>query len=131
MQQPPPPPPTAQAINLKPIFPCCLCNNYGHVGRDCAKKMHSTNSLRHCTNCQEPGDYSILCTEPFKPQPPNNLNDIQYDFRFGHHYGSQCNKKKESTSVKNSNSIKKTIRTSHNLSRMPEESNLPDLNVAQ
>ena len=92
--------------------------------------MHSTNSLRHCTNCQETGHYSILCTKSGKPQPPNNLNAIQCDFCFGHHYGSQCNKKKESTSVKYFNRTKKAIRISHNLSTMPEGSNQPDLNVA-
>ena len=87
--QPPPPPPTAQAITLKPTFPGWLCGNYGHVGRDCTEKLHSINSLRHCTTCQETGHYSILCTKPSKPQPPNNLNAIQCDFCFCHHYGSQ------------------------------------------
>ena len=38
--------------------------------------------------------------------------------------------KKESTSVKYSNRTKKAIRTSHNISPMPEGSNQPDLNIA-
>ena len=131
VQQPPAPPPTAQAMTLKPTFLCWRCGNYGHVGTDCAATMHSTNSLRHCTNCQETGHYSILCTKPCKPQPPNNLNAIHCNFGFGYHYGSQCNKKKHSTSVQYSNRTKKAIRTSHNLSRMPEGSNQPDHNGAQ
>ena len=92
--------------------------------------MHSTNSPRHYTNCQETGHYSILCTKPCQPQPPNNLYAIQYDFCFGHHYRSQCHKKKESTLVKYFNRTKNAIRTSHNLSPMPEGSNQPHMNFA-
>ena len=97
VQQSPPPPPTAQAITIQPTFTCWLCNNDEHVDTDCTEKMHTTNSLRHCTNCQETGHYSILCTKPSQPQLLNNLNAFQCDFCFGHHYGSQCNKKNEST----------------------------------
>ena len=131
VQHPPLPPPTAQAITFKPTFPCWLRGNNGHAGRDCPEGMHSSNSLRKCTNCQETFHYSILCTKPCKPQPRNNLNAIHCDFCFGHHYGSECNKKKESTSVKYSNRTKKAIRTSHTISPMPEGSNQPDLNIAQ
>lgn len=114
-----------------PTCPCWLCGNYGHVGRDCIEKMHSTNSHRHYTHCQETGHYSILCINLLKPQPPNNLKAIQCDFWFGHHYGSEYNKIRESTSVKYSNRTKKAIRTSDNLSYMPEGSNPLDLNIAQ
>ena len=130
LPHPPPPPPTTQPITFKPTFPCWLCGNNGNVGRECPEYMHSTNSLRKGINCQETGHYSILCSKPPKPQPPNNLNAIQCDICFGHHYGSECNKKKESTSVQYSNRTKKTIRTSHNISPMPEGSNQPDLNIA-
>ena len=131
VQQPPPPLATAQGITFYPTCPCWTCGNHGHLGTDCPEKMHRTNSLRHCTNCQETGHYSILCTKPCKPQPPNNLNASQCDFCFSHPHGSQWNKKKQSTSVKYSNKTKKTIRTSHDLSPMPEGSNQPGLNVAQ
>ena len=131
VQNPPPPPPTAQAITFKPTFPCWLYGNDGHIGRDCPQFMHNSNSLRKCTNCQETGHYSILCTKPLKPQPPNNLDAIQCDFSFGHHYGSEYNKKKESTLVKYSNRTKKVIRTSHNISPIPAGSNQLDLHIAQ
>ena len=123
VQHPPPPPPTAQAITFKPMFPCWLCGNYEHIGRDCPESIHSHNSLRKCTNWQETSYYSILCSKQYKPQLPNDLNAIQCDFCFGHYYGSECNKKKESTSVKYSNRIKTAIRTSHNISLIPEGSN--------
>ena len=131
VQQPTPPPSTAQAITLKLTFPCWLCGNYGHVGTDCTEEIHSTNSLRHCTNCQETGHYGILCTKPSKPQLANNLNAIQCDFCSGQPYSSQCNKKTESTSVKYSKRTKKAINTSHNLSPIPEASNHADLHVAE
>ena len=131
VQQPPPPPPTAQAITIKLTFPCKLCGNYEHVGTDCPEKFHSTNSLRHCRNRQETGHYSILCTKPSSPQPPNNLNDIQCDLCFGHHYGSQCNKKKQGTSVKYPYRTKNAIRTCHNLSPIPKDRNQADPNIAQ
>ena len=117
----PPPPLTAQASTSKPTFPSWLCGNHEHAGKDCQQSIHSSNSLqvRKCTNCQETGPYSILCTKPPKAQPRNNLNAIQCDFYFGHNYGSECNKKKESTSVKYSNRTKNAITTSHNISPMP------------
>ena len=93
--------------------------------------MHSSNSLRKCTNCQETGYYSILCTKPPKPQPPNDLNAIPCDFCFAHHYRSECNEEKQGTSVGYSNRTKKAIRTSYNISPMPAGSNQPELNIAQ
>ena len=120
--QPPPPAPTVQALTLVSTFLCWLCGNHGHVGTDCPEKQHTTNSLRYCINCQETGS---------TPQPLINLNAIQCHVCFGHPYGSQCNKKKESTSVAYSNRTKKAIRTCYNLSPMPESSNQPDLHVAQ
>ena len=69
--------------------------------------------------------------ESIQATATKNLNAIQCDFCFGHHYGSQCNKKKESTAVKYSNMTKKAMRIFHNLLPMPEGSNQPDLNVTQ
>ena len=129
-QQPPPSPSTVQAISLSATFPYRLCGKYRHVVTDCAGKSHRTKSVRYGTNRQETGHYSILCTKPAKPQQPNNLNVIPCNFCFGHHHGSQCNEKKDSTSVKYYNRTKKAMRAFQNLSPMPEESNQPDLNVA-
>ena len=58
----PPPPATTQAITFKSNLSCRLYGNDGHAGKDCAESMHSTNSLRKCTNCQGTGPYSILWT---------------------------------------------------------------------
>ena len=113
------------AITSKPTFPCWLCGNHGHAGKDCPESIHSSNSLGKCTNCQETGDYSILCTKPPKQQAPNNLNAIRCDFCIGHHYGSECNNKKESPAVMYSNRTKKTITTSDDISPMPESGNQP------
>lgn len=52
---PTPLPTTAQAIKTWPTFPCWLCGNHGQASRDCLKIMHSTNSLRYCTNYQHTG----------------------------------------------------------------------------
>ena len=130
VQQPAPAPPTAHAISFKPTIRCWLCGNDVHVGRDCSESMHSSNSLRQCTNWQETGHYIILCTKLLEQQPPNTLNAIQCDICFGHHYGSECNKKTESNSVNYLNRTNKVIRTCHNISPMPEGSNQPDLNMA-
>ena len=127
----PPTPPTAQAITLKPTFPSQLCGNYGHVGTDCPEKMDTTNSFRHCTNCQETRHYRIQCTKPFKQQAWNTLNVFHWDFSFVPHHSSQCNKMKERTSRKYSNRTKHEIRIFDNWSHMPEGRNQPDLNFAQ
>ena len=63
VQHPPPAPPIAQAMTCKPTFTCCLCGDYEHVGRGCPESMHCSNSLRKWNNCQETGQYSILCTK--------------------------------------------------------------------
>ena len=60
VQHLPPPLATLQAITFKGTLSCCLCGDYGHIGTDCRKTMHSCNTFRKCTNCQETGHYSIL-----------------------------------------------------------------------
>ena len=126
---PPPPSPTAQALTLIPTVPCCLCGNYGHAGKVCPESMHSSNSLRICTTCQELSHYSILCTKPPKVQPRNNLNAIPCAFYVVHHYGIARDTAEECTSVKYSNRTMKVIRTCHHILRMPEGRNQPDLNI--
>ena len=114
---------TAPGVTFQPHFACWLCGNYEHVGKDRPESMHGSNSLRKCTNCQVTGYYSILWTKRPNAHPSNTLNASQCDFCFGHHYGSECNKKKPCTSVRYSNRTKQAIRIWHNKSPMPEGSN--------